>query len=278
MGWKDERKRLLDTIRGELKKDIPLHDRVEGEHWDARAAEYLGNREETARIYLDYKRYLGNNLSQRLYLELVSQGIAGKRVLSVGAGLGLDAMLFLERGAILTAIDVSMGFLEVMAMGAGLLRLSPTLVRASAHFLPFEDESFDVIAGMGILHHLNVPVAGPELARVLRPGGKAVFLEPRLLPLPLMHARALVPVECRESPGGGALSRDDLLHLWRAFGQMRIHRFHILEFLCRVWQWLEDRRMAVSKLDRFLLAALPVLGSVARAGVIELALVRDRRA
>lgn len=277
MSWKDNRKRLLDAVRGELKKDIPLHDRIEGEHWDARAAEYLENREETTRIYLDYKRYLGNNLSQRLYLNIVSQKIAGKRVLAVGTGLGLDAMLLMERGAILTAIDVSIGFLKVMAIGSELLYLSPTLLKASAHALPFADESFDLVAGMGILHHLNVPVAGPELARVLRPGGKAVFLEPRLLPLPLIHARALLPVECRESPGGGALSRKDLFHLWRAFGQMRIHRFHILESLCRVWQWLEDRRMAVSKLDRFLLTALPVLGSVARAGVIELTRVRDHR-
>lgn len=270
MGWLENRRRLLSAIRGELKKDISLHDRIEAEHWDARAAEYLEDWEKTAEIYRDYRRYLGNNLSQRLYLGLVGQEIAGKRVLAVGVGLGLDAMLFMSLGAILTAIDVSEGFLRVMARGAELLGLSPTLLKASAHALPFADGSFDIVAGMGILHHLNIPVAGPELARVLKPGGKAVFLEPRLLPMPLMHARALLPVECRESPGGGALSRDDLLHLWLAFGQMRVHRFHILESLCRVWPWLEDRRMAVSKLDRFLLAALPILGSFTRAGVIEL--------
>jgi SAM-dependent methyltransferase len=48
----------------------------------------------------------------------------------------------------------------------------------NAEELEFEDAAFDVIFGSGIIHHLDVPRAYSELARVLAPGGSAVFVEP----------------------------------------------------------------------------------------------------
>ena len=47
-----------------------------------------------------------------------------------------------------------------------------------AHNLQFDDETFDLIVGRAILHHLEFDVALREIARVLRPGGRAVFIEP----------------------------------------------------------------------------------------------------
>lgn len=38
-------------------------------------------------------------------------------------------------------------------------------------------ESFDVIVGRWILHHVDLGQAASELARLLAPGGRAVFLE-----------------------------------------------------------------------------------------------------
>lgn len=39
--------------------------------------------------------------------------------------------------------------------------------------------SFDLVFGSGILHHLALDVSLKEIRRVLRPGGKAIFFEPR---------------------------------------------------------------------------------------------------
>src|SRR5205807_1094253 len=47
-----------------------------------------------------------------------------------------------------------------------------------AHATTFPDDSFDLIVGVAILHHLDLEVALREIRRVLRPGGRAVFLEP----------------------------------------------------------------------------------------------------
>ncbi len=47
-----------------------------------------------------------------------------------------------------------------------------------AHAMPFADATFDLVVGRSILHHLDWPVALREVRRVLRPGGKALFVEP----------------------------------------------------------------------------------------------------
>ena len=47
-----------------------------------------------------------------------------------------------------------------------------------AHHLDFVDNSFDVVFGSGILHHLNFEMAIREIHRVLKNDGKIIFVEP----------------------------------------------------------------------------------------------------
>ena len=42
----------------------------------------------------------------------------------------------------------------------------------------FENDSFDVVYGTGILHHLNLETCLAEIFRVLKPGGRFLFIEP----------------------------------------------------------------------------------------------------
>jgi SAM-dependent methyltransferase len=46
------------------------------------------------------------------------------------------------------------------------------------HCMPFPDDCFDVIVGRSIIHHLKFEVALSEISRTLRPGGRAIFMEP----------------------------------------------------------------------------------------------------
>lgn len=47
-----------------------------------------------------------------------------------------------------------------------------------AHRTPFPDESFDLIVGRSIIHHLEFEIAIREIHRILKPNGRAVFIEP----------------------------------------------------------------------------------------------------
>ena len=52
-------------------------------------------------------------------------------------------------------------------------------LRADATDLPFDDASFDNVVGVDALHHMHDPyLAMSEIARVLRPGGRGIFVEP----------------------------------------------------------------------------------------------------
>ncbi len=46
-----------------------------------------------------------------------------------------------------------------------------------AEQLTFPDQTFDLIVCNGVLHHLDLRYAYPELARVLKPGGRILCLE-----------------------------------------------------------------------------------------------------
>ncbi len=101
---------------------------------------------------------------------------AGERFLDVATGTGDVALAILahEPGAQVVGLDPSREMLARAAAKSSAL----TLVPGDAQALPFPDASFDgVTIAFGIR---NVPDRGRalgEMARVLRPGGRAVILE-----------------------------------------------------------------------------------------------------
>jgi SAM-dependent methyltransferase len=108
-----------------------------------------------------------------------------------------------------TGIDVSEAEIEQArerALANGVADKCRFLV-ADAHDMEFPDDSFDVIVGDSILHHLELRKALLEIRRVLRPGGRAVFLEP-LWHNPLLRlGRALTP--SARTPDEHPLTVDD---------------------------------------------------------------------
>lgn len=105
----------------------------------------------------------------------------GKRVLLFGCGPANGTDEYVRAGAVSVAgIDISeveiaeawrqaheAGFADMVDFRAG-----------DAHETGFPDDSFDLIVGAAILHHLDLPRALAEIRRILAPGGRAVFLEP----------------------------------------------------------------------------------------------------
>jgi SAM-dependent methyltransferase len=98
--------------------------------------------------------------------------------LEIGSGTGYFSLNLLQLGAIekLTATDISPGMLARLANTATSLGLEVETVQAEAEVLPFEDESFDLVFGHAVLHHIpDLEKAFAEFLRVLRPGGAIAF-------------------------------------------------------------------------------------------------------
>jgi ubiquinone/menaquinone biosynthesis C-methylase UbiE len=132
--------------------------------------------------------------------------------LEIGAGTGYFTLNLMQLGLIerATATDISGGMLSTLAATAGRLGLEVRTERAEAEELPFPDQSFDLVFGHAVLHHVPHPTrAFAEFGRVLRPGGVIAFCgEPsrygdRLAALPKEAGDRLAPVWRR------ALGADD---------------------------------------------------------------------
>jgi SAM-dependent methyltransferase len=97
---------------------------------------------------------------------------AGMKVLDVAAGTGNASLPAAERGADVTASDLTPELLEAGKRRADVRGLELEWIVADAENLPFEDGSFDVvmssIGAMFAPHHQEV---ADEMARVCRPGG-----------------------------------------------------------------------------------------------------------
>jgi ubiquinone/menaquinone biosynthesis C-methylase UbiE len=98
--------------------------------------------------------------------------------LEIGAGTGYFSLNLATQGLIgnLTATDISPGMLGSLEKTAERLGVPVTTVVTEAESLPFEDESFDVVMGHAVLHHIpDLDRAFSEFFRVLKPGGVIVF-------------------------------------------------------------------------------------------------------
>ncbi len=100
-------------------------------------------------------------------------GIApGVRVLDVAAGTGNAAIPAAQRGASVTASDLTRELLEAGRSRPEAEGLDLEWVEADAEQLPFEDESFHlVMSAIGVMFAPHHQDAADELVRVCRPGG-----------------------------------------------------------------------------------------------------------
>jgi SAM-dependent methyltransferase len=126
----------------------------------------------------DYPRMVDTFLlpvGQRL-VEAVQPG-AGMRVLDVAAGTGNASIPAAQRGARVTASDLTPDLLAAGSRRPDAQGLDIEWVEADAENLPFDDESYDVVmSSIGVMFAPHHQAAADELVRVCRPGGTVALL------------------------------------------------------------------------------------------------------
>ncbi|GAB38957.1 class I SAM-dependent methyltransferase [Gordonia sputi] len=101
-----------------------------------------------------------------------------ERAMELGCGTGFFLLNLLQSGVAKkgSVTDLSPGMVKVALRNAENLGLDVDGRVADAERIPYDDNTFDLVVGHAVLHHIpDVEQALSEVLRVLKPGGRFVF-------------------------------------------------------------------------------------------------------
>ncbi|HXW75184.1 MAG TPA: class I SAM-dependent methyltransferase [Steroidobacteraceae bacterium] len=238
-------------LEARLKREAQFHDKKYGgddlypRHYAARPTYY---------VYRQLRESLGD--------------LQGKRVLEYGCGEGWITQDLAHLGGNVCAFDISPQAAEHTRR---VLSDAQLLERCSVDVMPAEQlsypaECFDVAVGFAIIHHLDLERAFEELYRVLKPGGTAWFAEP-LATNPLIQIYRRLTPQFR-TPDEQPLRLRQLPSLLARFRTVEHREFYLtalgaiaVTYLPGGVRLFPSLSRTLHHVDRFLLRALPPLGS-----------------
>lgn len=214
-------------------------------------------------------------VSRGAYHSLIREQLAaGDRALEYGCGKGGLGLELAKEGVCVNAIDISAAGVELAREAAAAEGIADRVEFEvmNAEELEFPGQHFDRVFGSGILHHLDLPRALTEVARVLKPSGKACFFEPLGHNALIRLYRKLTPK--MRSEDEHPLLASDLKNLHRFFCKVEVRYFHLLSLAA-----IPLRNRAgfgpvlgfLNRMDQILFSLLPFLRKQAWIVVIDLA-------
>jgi SAM-dependent methyltransferase len=159
--------------------------------------------------------------ASKRYLRLVTEACRDGTCLEYGCAMGTTTIEVAGVARRVTGFDVSSVGIDRARQAAKVAGVADrvTFEVQEAEALPYASGSFDVAFGQSVLHHLDLRAAVPEMVRVLRPGGTAIFLEPMGHNPVINLYRKRTPHT--RTPDERPLRRSDLRQLEDAFQEAR---------------------------------------------------------
>jgi len=225
-------------------REMDFHDKTFSEDSRKSAAKFYSITHQTSKAF--YRDYLAGHC-------------VGKRVLEYGCGPDSHALFIASKDGAVTGIDLSPVAISKNRDALKERSLSQASFSVmNAELLAFSDNSFDLICGNGILHHLELDRCFAELSRTLRPEGTAVFLEP------LGH-NPLINLYRRLTPGMRSVDEHpllsaDFIKASDYFGCVDISYFHLTSLLAVLFSgfsWFPRIVRQLNSLDQALFRRLP---------------------
>lgn len=113
-----------------------------------------------------------HNAYWHLYTLLLKEPLYNKKVLVVGCGAGYDALRVAKMGAQVYAFDLSPDMLKIARSSATDEGFTIKFDEMPAEKLDYEDDFFDYVIAVDILHHVNIPQTMQEIKRVAKKTGR----------------------------------------------------------------------------------------------------------
>lgn len=165
-----------------------------------------------SRVYDFAARRLLRPFYRRIADDIAATAPDSGAVLDAGTGPGVLLVELAKRRPDLTLAGIDLSADMVAAAGRN-LGDRVTVRVADVTELPFPDDSFDLVVSSLSVHHWDRPAAAvPELARVLRPGGRFVVYDFRFAPFDELAAAARAGSVFTGSPKRSLIRTGVLLH------------------------------------------------------------------
>jgi len=160
--------------------------------------------------------------------------LEGKRVLELGCGPGGTSVLLARRGAEVFATDVRIESIQETRQLAERYGVADRIqtYAMDARRLGFPENSFDFIFTKSVLIMTDYEPVVKECSRVLKKGGKAVFLE-NMQHHPIIFATRKFFI--RYSRYLNYLSMDDITKITQIFSVSRHREFHLFIIASLIW-------------------------------------------
>jgi len=208
---------------------------------------------------------LGRLLDPKAIVTNPQKPLSGLKVLDVGSGDGCWSAVLAGQGANVVSVEISPLQVDLARQRMRLSGLTWDARVCSVYRLTenFGRQSFDVVFGQGILHHLtlNLAQAIQQIQAMLRPGGVAIFTEPYSGSKVVRRIREslawLIPLN-KESPDERPLTDADLALVRSSFRSVTIEHDDLFAKFARRVMGSHRLALAVASIDRALLR-LPAL-------------------
>lgn len=238
--------------------------------WDALAAQKLGTLQPLPGG-ASFDTYARRSATMPGVAEFLGD-LTDRRVLEYGCGLGEISVLLARSGARVSTFDISEMSVAVAQRRAEINGCADRIefTVAAGEDIPYPDESFDIAFGKAILHHLDVAQGARHLARVVKPGGKAAFVEPMGMNPILNLVRDHVPYPNKNPPGGDKPVNYDEIRAWgEGFAELSFEEIQLLSMLERGLGF-GKKLPALRRLDGRLLGRFPSLRRYCRYVVMKM--------
>ena len=144
----------------------------------------------------------------------------GPRVLDLGAGTGKLTATLVALSAEVIAVEPDPAMLAELRRALPAVRALP----GSAEALPLPDASVDAVLAGNAIHWFDMAVAGPEIARVLAPGGILAGL------WNVIDNRVEWAAGLERVSGSAAIGPRDTVSSWRAAADMHLPNIGVARF------------------------------------------------
>jgi ubiquinone/menaquinone biosynthesis C-methylase UbiE len=163
------------NLESRKRKESEFHDRMRDTAQIAQAG-----KDQYEEFFSNHRFYRTANLSREYFFNWVARYSAGMTVLDFACGDGDVALRAAAAGARLAiGIDISAVSVQNARRAAAERGLTDRsfFLRGDCESTGLPSDSVDIVICAGVLHHLDVRRAFPEIRRILAPGGRVIAFE-----------------------------------------------------------------------------------------------------